>query len=275
MSFFTPRERGELGKSAELRGQGRAREFVRNDFVPRERRPADPDISGHVGTLVNRVAASSVQEIDDLIVTLRQRREQLINESERVQRQIVEYATLSQSTMQATKIISESLAHFGKVPDAHGTRTSRVRDVPAAEQRSESAAEQRSESVAEQRGESVVEQRSESAAERRSEGVAEERSESAAEQRSEGIAEQLSEGIAELLSESVVEQRSEAAAEQRSEAVAERRSETVADKRSRKTAAKQRNGAGEPIAKLREDEGAPKDKAEGAADTAGRSSETT
>ena len=267
MSFFTPRERGELGKSAELRGQGRAREFVRNDFVPRERRPADPDISGHVGTLVNRVAASSVQEIDDLIVTLRQRREQLINESERVQRQIVEYATLSQSTMQATKIISESLAHFGKVPDAHGTRTSRVRDVPAAEQRSESVAEQRSESVAEQRGESVVEQRSESAAERRSEGVAEERSESAAEQRSEGIAEQLSEGIAELLSESVVEQRSEA--------VAERRSETVADKRSRKTAAKQRNGAGEPIAKLREDAGAPKDKAEGAADTAGRSSETT
>ena len=243
MSFFTPRERGELGKSAELRGQGRAREFVRNDFVPRERRPADPDISGHVGTLVNRVAASSVQEIDDLIVTLRQRREQLINESERVQRQIVEYATLSQSTMQATKIISESLAHFGKVPDAHGTRTSRVRDVPAAEQRSESVAEQRSESVAEQRGESVVEQRSESAAE--------------------------------LLSESVVEQRSEAAAEQRSEAVAERRSETVADKRSRKTAAKQRNGAGEPIAKLREDAGAPKDKAEGAADTAGRSSETT
>ena len=243
MSFFTPRERGELGKSAELRGQGRAREFVRNDFVPRERRPADPDISGHVGTLVNRVAASSVQEIDDLIVTLRQRREQLINESERVQRQIVEYATLSQSTMQATKIISESLSHFGKVPDAHGTRTSRVRDVPAAEQRSESVAEQRSESVAEQRGESVVEQRSESAAERRSEGVAEERSESAAEQRSEGIAEQLSEGIAEL--------------------------------RSRKTAAKQRNGAGEPIAKLREDEGAPKDKAEGAADTAGRSSETT
>ena len=84
MAFFTPRERAELGKSAEIREQGKARELVRHDFAPRARRPADPDISGHVGTLVNRVAASSMQEIDDLIVKLRQRREQLINESERV-----------------------------------------------------------------------------------------------------------------------------------------------------------------------------------------------
>ena len=148
MGFFTPRERAELGKSAEIRerGQGKARELVRHDFVPRARRPADPDISGHVGTLVNRVAASSMQEIDDLVVKLRQRREQLINESERVQREIVEYATLSQSTMQATRIISESLALFGKVPDALGVSAPQAQDAPAAEQRNreiKTAAEQR------------------------------------------------------------------------------------------------------------------------------------
>ncbi len=244
MSFFTPRERAELGKSAETRGQGRARELVRHDFVPQARRPVDTDISGHVGTLVNRVAASSMQEIDDLIFTLRQRREQLINESERVQREIVEYATLSQSTMQATKIISESLALFGKAPAAPGTRAPRVQDVPPA-------------------------------AERQSERAAEQPREKAAEPRSESAAEQRGEGIAEQLSESIVEQRSEAAAEQRSETVAERRSETAADKRGRKAAAKQRNAAGEPIAKLSEDEGAPKDKAENAADTGDPRSETS
>jgi peptidoglycan hydrolase CwlO-like protein len=171
MGFFTPRERAELGKSAEMRGQGKARELVRHEFTPRARRPADPDISGHVGTLVNRVAASSVQEIDELIVRLQRRRQQLLDERERVQREILAYTALSQSTMQSTKIISESLAQFNKVPDAPRMSDSQVQDVPAAEQHSETAAEQRSETAAEQHSETAAEQRSgetETVAEQRS-----------------------------------------------------------------------------------------------------------
>jgi hypothetical protein len=118
MGFFTPRERAELGKPDEMTG------LVRQEFAPRARRPAEPDISGHVGTVVNGVAASCVQEIDDLFVKLQRRRQQLLDESARVQREILEYAALCQSTMQSTKIISESLTQFNNVPDA-----------PAAEQR--------------------------------------------------------------------------------------------------------------------------------------------
>jgi hypothetical protein len=119
MGFFTSRERGELGKSAEPRLQGGEREVVRHDFAPRpRRRPAEPDLTGHVGTLMRRVADSSLQDIDELIARLQRRREQLLDESERVQREVIEYAKLSQTTMQSTKIISESLAHFNKVPDA-------------------------------------------------------------------------------------------------------------------------------------------------------------
>jgi hypothetical protein len=33
-----------------------------------------------------------------------------------VQREVIEYAKLSQTTMQSTKIIAESLAHFNKLP---------------------------------------------------------------------------------------------------------------------------------------------------------------
>ncbi len=123
MGFFTSRERGELGKSAEPpmheRMHEREREVVRHDFAPR-RRPAasEPDLTGHVGTLMRRVADSSLQDIDNLIARLQRRREQLLAESDRVQREIIEYAKLSQTTMQSTKIISESLAHFNKVPDA-------------------------------------------------------------------------------------------------------------------------------------------------------------
>jgi hypothetical protein len=143
MGFFTPRERAELGKSAEIRGQGNARELVRHEFTPRARpQPPEPDISGHVGTVVNGVAASSVQEIDELIVKLQQRRQRLLDERARVQREILEYTALSQSTMQSTKIISESLAQLNKVPDAPRVSDTQVQDVPAAEQHSETAAEQ-------------------------------------------------------------------------------------------------------------------------------------
>jgi hypothetical protein len=150
MSIFTPRERAEPGRSAEIRGRGKARE-LRHDFAPRARPPAEPDISGHVGTLVSRLAASSLQEIDDLILKLQQRREQLINESERVQREIIKYATMSQSTMQSTKIISESLAQFTKVPDAVRPSDPHVRDIPPAAEQSERSAEQHSKRSAEQR----------------------------------------------------------------------------------------------------------------------------
>jgi len=147
MNFFTPRERAALGKSAEIRGQGRARELVRHDFAPRARpRPAEPqraepqpaesDISGHVGTLVTRVAANSMQEIDELIFRLHERREQLINESARVQREIIAYAALSQTTMESTRMITESLAQFNKAPDfARTSDDTAVQDVPVAEER--------------------------------------------------------------------------------------------------------------------------------------------
>jgi hypothetical protein len=118
MGFFTSRERGEFGKSVEPRVPEEERDVVRHDFAPRpRRRPAEPDLTGHVGTLMRRVSDNSLQDIDDLIAKLQRRREQLLAESERVQREIIEYAKLSQTTMQSTKIISESLAHFNKVPD--------------------------------------------------------------------------------------------------------------------------------------------------------------
>lgn len=117
MGFFTSRERSELGTSAESRMQGREPEVVRHDFALRRRPAAEPDLTGHVGTLMRRVADTSLQDIDELIAKLQRRRQQLLSESDRVQREIIEYAKLSQTTMQSTKIIAESLAHFNKVPD--------------------------------------------------------------------------------------------------------------------------------------------------------------
>jgi hypothetical protein len=131
MSFFT-RERAEMGKSAEIRMERKVHDVVRSEFAPRRRRP-DSDLPGHVGSvrqqrpaynhvegnvgsMLQRMAESSLQEIDDLIVVLRRRREELLNESARVERAVIEYAKLSQSTMQSARIITESLSHLNRVP---------------------------------------------------------------------------------------------------------------------------------------------------------------
>ena len=39
-----------------------------------------------------------------------------------MQKEIVEYATLSQAAMQSTRIIAESISHWKKVPDAPSIR---------------------------------------------------------------------------------------------------------------------------------------------------------
>ena len=58
----------------------------------------------------------STGEIDSLIGELRRLRGKLQTDGDRIQRDIEEYATLSQQVMQLTKIIYDSVA---KLPNAH------------------------------------------------------------------------------------------------------------------------------------------------------------
>jgi hypothetical protein len=125
MAFFTGRS--ELGKSPQtrLRTQGSAQEqvrkLVRDDF-PTRQRPADNDLAGYVVPPLQQAVATSLREIDGLIVELRRRREELLGETARMQSEIVEYARLNQSTIDSTKIITERLANFNKAPDADSIR---------------------------------------------------------------------------------------------------------------------------------------------------------
>jgi hypothetical protein len=94
--------------------EGEIREFVRRDGQALRRAPeTDSELVAHnISTLLLRVAGTSVQEVDRLIGELQQLRELLHQEGARVQREITEYAHLSQSAMQSTKIIAESLSHW-------------------------------------------------------------------------------------------------------------------------------------------------------------------
>jgi hypothetical protein len=124
MTLIKTRESADVDKTAETEVEGEIREFVRRDVATLRRQPESDSemVASNISSLLQRVSGTSVQEIDKLIGELQTLREMLANEGARVQREIVEYATLSQAAMQSTKIIAESLGHWKKVPDAPSMR---------------------------------------------------------------------------------------------------------------------------------------------------------
>jgi hypothetical protein len=144
MGFFTPRERAELGESLDPKVPRRVREPIRRDFTPRRPArtpdPASQSLSNQIGAVMQRVSENSLQEIDDLIAALKRRREKLLSETVRVQREILEYAKLNQSTLQSAKVITESLGYLKGLPDAQRAAEVPVEEV-SGEERPDSEAE--------------------------------------------------------------------------------------------------------------------------------------
>ena len=124
MTVTKTSEPTHIDKAAESQVEGEIRDFVRRDVATFRRQPENDGevVANNIGTLLQRVAGTSVKEIDKLIVELQTLRDMLQQESARVQREIVEFATLSQGAMQSTKIIAESLTHWKRVPDAPSMR---------------------------------------------------------------------------------------------------------------------------------------------------------
>jgi hypothetical protein len=96
------------------------REFVRND-VAYLRRPGQAALADlpendttvkNVNSLIQRVAGTSLGEIENLISELESLRDLLHAEGQRVQREIAGYAHLSHAAMKSTRIIAENLAQW-------------------------------------------------------------------------------------------------------------------------------------------------------------------
>jgi len=102
---------------------------------------ADPNTADAIADSVflQRVAKTALQEIDDLLAELRRKRENLLSESARVQREIIEYAKLSQSAVQSTQIITQRLSSLKKVSDASVMSELHVEDISNEEHRASEA----------------------------------------------------------------------------------------------------------------------------------------
>jgi hypothetical protein len=106
------------------------RDFVRND-IAYLRRPA-PGMPGgadtapeptteatvsNVNSLIQRVAGTSLTEIENLISELESLRDLLHSEGQRVQREISGYAQLSQAAMKSTRMIADNVAQWKRAAD--------------------------------------------------------------------------------------------------------------------------------------------------------------
>ena len=120
MALRKARYIAEYDEPAEMELEGEIREFVTRDVVSNVGRRQENEselVAGNINSVLQRVTATSVQEIDALISELESSRDMLHSEAARVQREIVQYSTLIQGALHSTKIIAENLTQW-KVPDA-------------------------------------------------------------------------------------------------------------------------------------------------------------
>jgi len=120
MIDMTRRRGGDAPLQADDAGQGEAndrsvQEFPRREAAFYRKRPPEPapdNIVGHASSVMQRVAVTSVAEIDSLIGELERLRDFVRQESVRIQREIEGYARLSEEATKSTRIIAESVAQW-------------------------------------------------------------------------------------------------------------------------------------------------------------------
>jgi hypothetical protein len=105
------------------------RDFVRNDIAYLRRpapatgntdAPLDPNAEAtvnNVNSLIQRVAGTSLSEIENLISELESLRDLLHAEGQRVQREIAGYAQLSQAAMKSTRMIADNVSQWKRAAD--------------------------------------------------------------------------------------------------------------------------------------------------------------
>jgi hypothetical protein len=104
------------------------RDFVRNDIAylrrpavtSTETAPVDATADAtvnNVNSLIQRVAGTSLAEIEKLISELESLRDLLHAEGQRVQREISGYAQLSQAAMKSTRMIADNVTQWKRAAD--------------------------------------------------------------------------------------------------------------------------------------------------------------
>src|SRR6266481_8336737 len=108
------RERAQANEAVEVfsKLEGEIRDLASQDTTaPRLQQGNDNELAAsNIGSLLQRISGTSIQEIESLIAELQILRDMLQKEAARVQREIVGYAALIQNARRSMATISESLS---------------------------------------------------------------------------------------------------------------------------------------------------------------------
>jgi hypothetical protein len=119
MSYVQPIQSSTDLKPTDLDLDESVRTLATSSAALRQGDNSEPT-ANNLGALLRRVSGNSTREIDTLIGDLRDLREKLRSDGDRIHRDIVEYAALSQQVMQLSKIISESVKRLPEAPAVAG-----------------------------------------------------------------------------------------------------------------------------------------------------------
>jgi hypothetical protein len=117
MDFVKPQESLEPPVNTDTEGQSPDMDVASAPSPETESEAA----ANSIGLLLQRVAGSSMDEINKLTAELQATRHLLQSEATRIERQIIEYAHLNQSAMQSTKGMADHLATRRTGPDRPGS----------------------------------------------------------------------------------------------------------------------------------------------------------
>src|SRR5262245_11726828 len=105
---------GQVERAVEIfsRVEGEIRDFVRRGLAASRHRLEDcSDLTpGTVDSLLQRLSGTTVQEIDHFIAELQALRQRLQHEATRVERKVVQYASLNEAARASMRTISENLS---------------------------------------------------------------------------------------------------------------------------------------------------------------------
>ena len=103
------------------------RDFVRKDVAhlrrpasggdSTEREPSAEAIVNNVNSLIQRIAGTSLSQVETLVSELESLRDLLHAEGQRVQREISGYAQLSQAAMKSTRMIADNIKQWKRTAD--------------------------------------------------------------------------------------------------------------------------------------------------------------
>jgi len=133
MNIARPIKPAEIDNSQDIDVEGNIRELVRRDSAALRETADESEIAASdLGALLGRVSGSSMREIDNLIDELKGLRDKLQSDGNRVQRDVADYAALTQSVMQLTKIITDGVTQVKRPDGANGHDSERKSLIGAA-----------------------------------------------------------------------------------------------------------------------------------------------